>query len=95
MKIDLIVTRHPAMKAFLIEHGIADESTPCVAHASAADVEGKHVAGVLPLFLAAKAASLTTVDLALPLEKRGVELSLADMRKYVRGLATYSVARVM
>lgn len=90
-KVDLIVTRHPALKDYLIERGVADASTPVLPHASAADVEGKAVAGVLPLHLAAACGSLTTVELALPLEMRGKELSLDDMRKYCKGLRTFVV----
>ena len=89
--IDLIVTRHPALKSFLIEKGVAMQDTPCVPHACPADVQGKHVAGVLPLHLAALCASFTTVELALPLELRGRELSLADMQMYCKGLRTYRV----
>ena len=89
--IDLIVTRHPALKSFLIEKGVATQDTPCVPHACPADVQGKHVAGVLPLHLAALCASFTTVELALPLELRGRELSLADMQMYCKGLRTYRV----
>lgn len=89
--IDLIVTRHPAMKAFLIEEGVAVADTPCVPHACPADVQGRHVAGILPLHLAALCASFTTVELALPLELRGRELSLEDMRMYCKGLRTYRV----
>lgn len=89
--IDIIVTRHPALKSFLVEKGVATQDTPCVPHACPADVQGKHVAGVLPLHLAALCASFTTVELALPLELRGRELSLADMQMYCKGLRTYRV----
>lgn len=91
MKIDLIVTRHPALKDYLIERGVADAATPVLPHASAADVEGKSVAGVLPLHLAAACSSLTTVELALPLEIRGKELSIEDMRRYCKGLRTFVI----
>lgn len=90
-KVDLIVTRHAAMKSFLIEKGVADKSTPVLPHASAEDVKGKDVAGVLPIHLAALTATFTTVELALPLEMRGKELSLADMHRYCRGLRTYII----
>ena len=91
MKIDLIVTRHPALKDYLIERGVADENTPVLPHAGEEDVRGKEVAGVLPLHLAAACASLTTVELALPLEMRGKELSLEDMRRYCKGLRTFII----
>ena len=91
MKIDLIVTRHPALKDYLIERGVADAATPVLPHAGIDDVAGKSVAGVLPLHLAAACASLTTVELALPLEMRGKELSIEDMRRYCKGLRTFVV----
>lgn len=91
MRIDLIVTRHPALKDYLIERGVADVSTPVLPHAGIDDVQGKAVAGVLPLHLAAACGSLTTVELALPLEMRGKELSLEDMRRYCKGLRTFIV----
>lgn len=91
MKIDLIVTRHPALKDYLIERGVADASTPVLPHASEEDVKGKDVAGVLPMHLAAVTATFTTVELALPLEMRGRELSIEDMRRYCKGLRTYII----
>lgn len=90
-KVDLIVTRHAAMKSFLIEKGVADESTPVLPHASEEDVRGKEVAGVLPMHLAALTATFTTVELALPLEMRGKELTLDDMKRYCKGLHTYII----
>lgn len=95
MRIDLIVTRHPALKDYLIERGVADAATPVLPHASAADVEGKAVAGILPMHLAALTASFTTVELALPLELRGKELSIEDMRRYCKGLRTFEVREVL
>lgn len=91
MRIDLIVTRHPALKDYLIERGVADAATPVLPHAGIDDVAGKAVAGVLPMHLAAYCNSLTTVELALPLEMRGKELSIEDMRRYCKGLRTFVV----
>lgn len=90
-KVDLIVTRHAALKEFLISKGAADASTPVLPHASEADVRGKEVAGVLPMHLAVLAATYTTVELALPLEMRGKELTLAAMHKYCKGLRTFII----
>lgn len=41
MRIDLIVTRHPALKDYLIERGVADAATPVLPHAGIDDVQGK------------------------------------------------------
>lgn len=89
--IDIIVTRHPALKQYLIDKGIATEATLVLDHATEEDVKGKDVAGVLPMHLAALTATFTTVELDLPLEMRGKELSLDDMNKYCKGLRTFLI----
>jgi putative CRISPR-associated protein (TIGR02620 family) len=91
LMIDLIVTRHPGLLEVLEEKGIATPGTPVIAHASADDLRGKHVAGVLPLALAAECASVTELALALPPEARGRELSAAEVRQYLTGIRRYRV----
>lgn len=76
---DVIVTRHPALLQYLVNKGYANPDTPVISHATPADVEGKHVLGVLPLSLAAFAASVTEVPLSLTPDMRGRELSLAEL----------------
>jgi hypothetical protein len=87
----LIVTRHPALVDHLIDLGLASAETPVLAHATAQDVSGCHVLGVLPLHLAAAATSVTEVPLAIPAEMRGRELSLAEVRRYAGPAVTYAV----
>lgn len=91
MKVDLIVTRHPGLIEVLAKKGIAKEDTPVIAHATVEAVRGRHVAGVLPLALAAECASFTEVALNLPLEARGRELSAEEVRAYMTGVRTYKV----
>lgn len=90
-KIDLIVTRHPALLEVLVAEGIATPETPVIAHATPEAVRGKNVAGVLPLHLAAEAASITEVTLHLPAELRGQELTAAQVRAHMQGIRTYRV----
>lgn len=87
----LVVTRHQALVDFLVHEGIIEKGVRVVAHATADDVQYKHVIGVLPLRLAALAASVTEATLELPLELRGAELTEAQVREYYRGMATYTV----
>ena len=87
----IIVTRHPALVDYLIAEGIADPDTPVIAHACPDDIRGRHVIGVLPLHLAAEAASVTEVPLSLPPELRGVELSEEQVRKFAGAPRTYRV----
>ena len=88
----IIVTRHAALVQYIINSGLApSHGTKVLSHATAEDVEGKHVIGVLPLHLAALAAKVTVVTIDIPLEKRGVELSLEDLNEMVVETVSYKV----
>ena len=89
----MIITRHTALVAYLIEIGLATSDTQVITHASADDVRGMDVIGVLPMHLAAEARSITIVDLQIPPAERGKELTIEDIREYVRGISTYEVRR--
>lgn len=91
MTIDLIVTRHLGLREVLLETGIATPETPVVAHANADDVRGQHVAGVLPLALAAECASVTEVALNIPAALRGCELTAEQVREHMTSIRTYRV----
>ncbi len=95
MNIDVIVTRHAGLVDYLIELGIATPEVEVVAHASPEVVEGKHVCGVLPHNLSALTASFTEVPLLnLPMELRGTELTLEQMKEYAGTPVTYKVTKV-
>jgi putative CRISPR-associated protein (TIGR02620 family) len=85
----VIVTRHAGLVEVLAQDfGIVGE---VVAHATEGSVRGKDVYGVLPLHLAACAASVTEVTLNLPADKRGAELSADEVRQYMVGLRTFVI----
>jgi len=90
----VIVTRHGALVEYLREIGLAPEGVEVLAHGDVADVADKHVVGVLPLHLAAVAASVTVVPLDLPAELRGVELTLDQVREFAGDVVTYKVTVV-
>lgn len=50
--------------------------------------------GVLPLRLASLANVVTTIDMNIPAEMRGKELSLEDIEKYFTGMSTYKVKKI-
>ena len=85
------VTRHPALVELLCERGIIDGSEPVIEHATADEVRGLHVIGVLPLSLAAEAESVTEVPLSLTPEDRGQELGLDRLRQIAGEPRTYVV----
>lgn len=92
----VIVTRHVALIAYWIESGLACVSTPVLTHVSEPEqIAGKHVLGVLPLHLASAAVSVTELQLTVPPELRGVELTLPQLRQYSAGHATYIVSRLV
>ena len=90
----VVVTRHPALVEYLTELGVVPAGTEVVTHATAEQVRGRHVFGVLPLHLAAEAASVTEVTLRVPTELRGVELTLEQVRQFAGPLVEYNVSRV-
>jgi hypothetical protein len=94
MKIDLIVTRHPGLVAYLKEVGLADDSTEVLSHATPEAVTDKHVCGVLPHSLSCLTASFTEVPLALTPELRGKELDLETVIEVAGTPVTYKITRL-
>ena len=87
----IVVTRHNALIEYLEELGVVPDGTSVVAHATEEDVCGKHVYGVLSMRLAAKAAMLTEVSMTIPVEWRGVELTLEQIKACKPELFTYRI----
>jgi len=90
---DLVVTRHQGLVDLARRMGLATDGCPVLAHASADDVRGKVVLGVLPLHLAAEAKAVVSIDLDLPLDLRGKDLSADEMLPHVMGVSVYRVTR--
>lgn len=88
----VLVTRHEALVEYFKELGIKFDKV--ISHAAAEDVTGNDVYGVLPLHLASLANTVTTVDMNLPAEMRGKELSLTDIETYFTGMSTYQVKKI-
>lgn len=91
----LIVTRHAPLVEWLRRRGITGD---VIAHATPNDVAGKDVYGVLPLWLAAEAASVTEVSMpSLPLEARarvnGGDFTVDEMDKWGARLDRFVVRR--
>jgi putative CRISPR-associated protein (TIGR02620 family) len=78
----IIVTRHTALLTYLQERGIAPEGARVITHAEPSDVEGKRVIGVLPHRLSCLCSSVVEIPLDIPVELRGVELTIEQLRQY-------------
>lgn len=90
----IVVTRHQALLKYLIEKEIVDKNTKHISHADIDDIEGKHVYGILPNWLACHAGKLTELQLRLPLEKRGHELTVKEIGFYLVKPRTYIITEV-
>lgn len=88
----VLVTRHEALVEYFSNMGITFDKV--ITHATVEDVTGNDVYGVLPLHLASLANTVTTVDMDLPAEMRGKELSLTDIETYFTGMSTYKVEKI-
>ena len=88
----VLVTRHEALIEYFSNMGITFDKV--VAHATQEDVAGNDVYGVLPLRLASLANTVTTIDMNLPAEMRGKELSLTDIETYFAGMSKYQVKKI-
>jgi putative CRISPR-associated protein (TIGR02620 family) len=87
----IIVTRHAALVDYLREQGIVGDDVTVISHARPEDVKGRDVIGVLPLNLAALAASVTEIPLRLTPEMRGQELGLETLRQIAGKPVKYKV----
>jgi putative CRISPR-associated protein (TIGR02620 family) len=90
----VVVTRHEGLVAYLRREGLIPPDARVIAHASPEDVRGQHVIGVLPLHLAALAASVTEVPLALRPEDRGRDLDADEVAARAGRPVTYKVTVV-
>jgi hypothetical protein len=100
-RFDVIVTRHPALIAYIRELGLIPregatwpDGSPVVRiidHATPDDLSGRRVLGVMPLHLAAVCESVTEIPLDLAPEQRGRELTLDEVRACARAPVTYTV----
>ena len=90
----VVVTRHLGLVEYLIELGLCSKDTQIIQHGTAEDVRGKHVIGVLPMYLAVLAESITEVHMSIPEELRGQELTLEQMLMYGGKPLTYRVTLV-
>jgi len=88
----IVVTRHPALVAYLLENGHIDEGVRVLAHVEHnGQIRGRRVFGVLPLHLAVWAAEVVEVALEIPQEMRGVELTLEHVRRFAGAVTRYIV----
>ena len=89
----IIVTRYPQLAEHLKQTGVVPEDTPVLGRVRPEDVDGRHVFGTVPMWLASFADRVTeyvmvsaTVDLA--------SVRPEDVGRYLRTPITYRVERL-
>lgn len=87
----IIVTRHPGAVEWIRRQGLEGEVIP---HATSEQIRGRVVIGNLPLYLAAEADVVGSIDLPnLPPELRGQDLTPEQMDEAGACLVWYAVGR--
>ncbi len=94
LKIELVVTRHPALLEYLQAIGLATEQTLVVSHATKEDIQGKDVCGVLPHSLSCFCNTFTEIPLNLTPEMRGKELNLKELWAIAMPAKTYIIKEI-
>jgi hypothetical protein len=87
----IVVTRHVGTVEYLRRKGLIGEQTKILVRAKPDDVRGKHVYGVIPIYLACYAEKVSMVTLDLPKEAQGRELTPDEVSKYCKGIRTFTV----
>ena len=90
----LVVTRYVSLVQYLKEIGLIDDGTKVITRAEIKDVKGKHVLGVLPYWLSCHTGKYTEVQIRVPSERKGKELSLEEIQFYSLEPKTYIIREV-
>lgn len=90
----LIVTRYKGVAEYLKRKGYVEENTEILTRVQIEDVKGKHVFGVLPIWLAAHTARFTEVQLHLPDDLRGQKVGIKDIEFYMLPMRTFEIQEV-
>jgi len=90
----LVVTRYKSLVIYLKKIGLIDDNTKIISHAKIEDVQNKHIIGVLPYWLSCHTGKFTEIQLRIPSEKRGHELTVEEIEFYSLTPKTYEIREV-
>jgi len=90
----LVVTRYKSLVTYLKKIKLIDDNTRVISHAKIEDIQNKHVIGVLPYWLSCHTAKFTEVQLRVPSERRGHELTVEEIEFYSLDPHTYEIREV-
>ncbi len=90
----MIVTRHAGALDWLRAHHPEFKDCTVLAHARPEDLEGNRVVGVLPVHLATLCEEYWHLEMSVPPEFRGTELTVSDMELFGCEIHQYVVEMV-
>lgn len=89
-----MVTRYQSLVEYMKNLGLIDDKVKIITRANVTDVRDKHVLGVLPYWLACHAAKFTEIQIRVPNERKGKELTLEELEFYSLEPKTYKIVEV-
>jgi len=90
----IVVTRYLSLVEYMKELKMIDDKVKVIPHANVNDVKGKHALGVLPYWLACHTEKFTEIQLRVPSERKGKELTLEEVEFYSLEPKTYQIREV-
>lgn len=90
----ILITRHPDVIKLLKELKVIDSETTIIDHATAEDIKGKEVIGILPIDLAAHCSKVHSIIWNIPIEARGRDWTYEETKRYYSGIKTYIVREI-
>jgi len=91
----VIVVRHIGAKEWIAKHHSEFSDVEQIAQAKPEDLKGNRVIGVLPIHLAALCAEYWHLEMNIPQEARGKELSCEDMETFGCKISQFEVRRIL
>jgi len=87
----VVVTRHAGALEWLRKHHPEFEDCEVLAHARPEDLIGNRVVGVLPVHMASMCAEYWHLEMTVPPDCRGKELTVEDMERFGCHITRYTV----
>jgi len=77
-----IVTRHAGAMEWIAKHHLEFGDAEVIAHADVGDLKGRRIIGMLPIHMAAMCKEYWHLEMTVPADRRGTEISCEDMENF-------------
>ena len=89
-----IVTRHDGALEWVKKHHPEFADVEVIAQASPEDLKGNRIIGTLPIHLAAICKRYWHLEMTVPADRRGTEISCEDMEKFGCKITRFEVIKI-